>query len=334
MKRCTWDPERGWLTHAEEPCPKSHCALRGRCTNHVDANAGHATCPACIGRVRKDLASIVTLYALALPDEAAESGIDSEAFNLAGPASPYSPVLAEADETHPYTLLGHWDLALRETYGPATDLTITMSRSADYLTGLLGSDFPHGNEFEAFAKSIAACRARLEAVIHDSRAPERGAHCPRCAADIEADIVRKLQDEHAPRLRKRYASHAPLKAGQVRCGKPGCKTCDGSHDTWHCPDETEHWWSERDYRDRVSAQYVEHADALPSRELADRIGLPASTIRRWAAKRRVPNPNGVATYAPPLLKAAGKSADGRITYRVDDAKRLAEERVLDTEAVP
>lgn len=349
---CTWDAERGWLTHEEHPCPKTHCGMRGRCAGHVDLAVG-ITCPSCIRRTRQDLAAIVAYVAIAdiaVEDREgtsdllgeASNGIDSEAFNLVGPAALVEHVdyrrgwceYPRTDEQHPYQVLGRWDLVLRETYGPPTDLNVSVSRAAQYLDELLRGSignppvFPHSHEFEDFAKQIAACRAHLETAAHDSRTPERGRPCPRCADDIKASIERMLQDEHAPRLRKRYADHNPLAVWQSKCDNPKCPTCDGSNDSWHCPDVPEHWWTEHDYRNRVATDYVAHADALPTRELAERTGVNVSTIRRWAAKQRIPNPTGPATFGPPLLKAAGRGEDGRLLYRVKDVVRLAESRGL------
>ena len=324
--RCTWGgSEHGWLTaeHVRgcddnacsgcKPCPKTHCAMRGRCANHVDSAIGHRTCPSCIGKTRGDLTAIVTLHTLALPVEAEFAGVDSDAVNLVGPAAlsahvdyrrGYCEFPKRDDQQHPYAVLGRWDLAMREQFGPATDLTITVTRAADYLTGLLAGPFPHGDEFEDFTREMAACRAHLETVIHDSRTPERGRPCPRCAEDATGD-------KKAPRLAKRYASGTSVSA------------VSGDLDTWHCPAEPAHWWSERDYRDRVEADYVQHAGELPARELSERIEVPLSTVRKWALRTW---DEGEKAWRKPLLESRRKSADGRKLYRVADALRIAERR--------
>lgn len=329
--------EHGWLTREHQrdcddsactgckPCPETHCAMRGACPNHVDDDAGIITCPKCIGRVRRDLTAIETLYAIDMPEEAIFAGVDSEAFVLAGAAAApdqyaarrdWNGEVSEAqdwrrgwcqfprnvdldDRHHPFLVLGRWDWTLRDTYGPNTDLFVTVTSAANFLRRLLDGDFPHTREFETFARDIATCRTHLEAVAHDSRTPERGRHCPRC---IE-------QYGKGPRLRKRYAigDNDKVKRGDL--------------DTWHCPDEPEHWWSERDYRDRVAADYLQHAIELPITDLAARCGVPASTIRRWAAPtRRLIRGEWVET--PPRLRPTRHRQDGRKLYRVADIVRL------------
>jgi hypothetical protein len=373
-KPCTWTEDRGWVTPEHErdckdptcpgcrPCPKSHCDLRGRrCPNHVQQGVGEYTCPACIGRTRKDLAAIVELYAVVplhienrhgalgpLLEEAADAGLESEAFNLIGPAAapeqwserrrrlvavyerrgwcdwPRHDGMAEDDPHHPYAVLSRWDQAMRESYGPHSDLFVTISTAASYLTGLLkreDCDFPHTLEFEEFVTEIAACRNHLEQTLHDSRTPEEGRHCPRCVETAG----------EGPRLRKRYAEHPKLQDGR-QCVQPprsrehpdGCGICAGDEDTWHCPSVPEHWWPEHDYRDRVAADYVEHAEKLTMADLPARTGIKASTLRRWAGRTYLgTDDQGEAVYGPPRLRARGRNSDGRKLYRVAEAEELA-----------
>lgn len=365
---CHLDQDRGWCTveHVRDctdrscagckPCDEDHCDLRG-CPNHVNHTAGLWTCPRCIGKAKRILADIVDLYALAdvdvelrhaelgqLLEQAAETGVESEAFNLIGPAAApeqYSEKRArlralyerrgwcdwprhegfhDDDPHHPYAVLARWDLAMRERYGPQSDLFVTVSSAADYLTGLLNRGFPHTREFEQFDQEIRTCHAHLEQVIRDDRAPEKGAPCPACAA---------ARGKGAPRLQKRYAVHPGLPAG-ARCGaKDGsrgrvdpCPTCDGKLDTWHCPDAAEHWWSDEDYRLRVDGAYIEHATTLPALELADRLGISVRTVRRWAGRTLLDIVDGEPVYGDPKLKPCGRSKDGRKLYRVADAQAL------------
>ncbi|HKY58363.1 MAG TPA: hypothetical protein VJL80_10020 [Aeromicrobium sp.] len=309
-----------------KPCSEDHCDLRSHCPTHVNHTAGLWTCPSCIRRTSKDIATIVELETLGLHIEAVFAGVDSEAFNLIGPAADpdqydtrrtyedtargWCEYPRQDDRHHPFTVLARWEARLRDLYGPPTNLFTNLIRAADYLTQLLAGPFPHEDQFPAFVKDIAGCRTHLETVVHDSRAPEEGRHCPRCT-----EATGK-----APRLRKRYAQHPGIKPGQS-CGVDGCKTCTGANDTWHCPDNTDHWWTEHDYRDRVATDYVEHATELPARELAERLGIPASTIRRWASRvwdRRA------GEYVEPRLVSRRKGADGRKLYPVKDAMRLIE----------
>lgn len=302
-EHCTWDADAGWITPASEgarPCPRAHCGMRGRCANHVNTEVGHITCPSCIGRVRKQLRRIEVLYSLDLEAEVTEDGVDSEAMSLLGVAAVPGAVdnrrgvcdYPKRVELHPYTVLAGWDLALREEYGPPTELAITVPRAVDYLTKLLAGAFPHGDQFEEFAREIAKCHAHLEEVVHLAMRPEEGAPCPECA-------------EPSPRLRKRYADHD--------------KT--GASDTWHCPHVPEHWWTDRDYRLRLQADYLDHADALTVDQLADRYSVPASTIRRWAATTNT-HRGGEWVTLPPKLKTAGRDAQGRKLYRASELETL------------
>lgn len=334
---CHYDAERGWLTpeHLRDcddrecagcrPCPKSHCDLLGRCPNHVEQAAGIYTCPSCIGKVKRTVRRIVDVYALVevdtelrglelgpLLDEAAESGIDGEAFNLIGPAAdpaqwaerrrrlvltddgrgwcswPKHEGLTEDDPHHPYAVLGKWDMAMRESYGPQTDLLVTVSSASDYLTGPLLERFAHTSEFEEFAAEVNTCLAHLESVLHDSREPEKGAPCRRCTRVRRDDGTEKA----APRLVKRYAEHVE-KAGALvhppcSCGEfAHCRICAGHDDTWHCPANGEHWWSDADYRRTVDGDYVTHAVALTADQAAERFGIKASVIRVWGAREQV-----------------------------------------------
>lgn len=363
--RCRWTLEYGWLSpgHARDcddttcpgckPCPQAHCAMHGTCATHVDTDAGLRTCPSCIGTNRRDLSKIGDLYAVAgtlvesrtgaevgiLLDEVTESGVDSEAFNLVGPAAAPDqydarqdwnrelgeaqewrrgwctyprPVDEQDDRHHPYLVLGRWDIRLRDVYGPQTDLFITVTSSIDYLTRLLVGPFPHTDEFEDFARDVAQCRNHLETVIHDSRAPERGRPCPKCTDD----------DTRAPRLQKRYAAHIALKPGEP-CQRPDCRTCAGRDDTWHCPSNAEHWWSEEDYRLRVSSDYRAHATTLPAAELAERIGVSLSTLRKWTSRTWDPDAE---TWIEPRLVSRRKGPDGRKVYPVAAVLDLAVRR--------
>lgn len=366
---CRYDDECGWVgaEHLRDcvdrecagckPCGKDHCGLSG-CAQHVEHDAGIWTCPRCIGRARGDLAAIVDLYALVptaadkrgnelgpLLEEAADAGLESEAFNLVGPAAapeqysekrnrlralyerrgwcdwPRHEGFHEDDPHHPYAVLGRWDMAMRESYGPQTDLFVTISSAAAYLTGLLAAGFPHTQEFEDFTREIRTCRQHLEQVVHDDSMPEKGAPCPTCAAE---------RGKGAPKLQKRYAVHPGLPAG-MRCGAKDlsqgrlleCKICDGDNDTWHCPAVAEHWWTDADYRLRVDGDYVEHATDLPAAELAERLGVPVSTIRKWAARVWIKKTK---TWREPLLVSRRTGVDGRKLYPVARALELAERR--------
>jgi hypothetical protein len=285
-----------------ETCNRDHCALRGRCAGHVDHAAGINTCPSCIGRTRKDIAAIVVRYAVMAYD-AQVDGVDSEAMNLLGAAAdpdqyaarrdmltalyerqgwcewPRPEAYRADDPHHPYAVLGRWDMALRDQgWLGQTDLLVTVASAATALDSALNGGFPHGDEFEDFARDIAACRTHLEAVDHDDRVPEQGRPCPTCAAENE--------DGKAPRLQKRYAHHPGMPPG-ARCETMGCRTCDGRDDAWHCPAHLGHSWTDDEYRNRVDADYLEHAEALTADQLRQRFGISRGSITGWAAKGEV-----------------------------------------------
>lgn len=312
---CTYDAARGWCTaeHLRDcsdhecrgckPCPKAHCTMRGRCANHVEPAAGIYTCPSCIGKVKRCVLSIVERYA-ELPDEIEVKGVDSEALNLHGPAASaeqlaarrrwdatrgwcdFPRALADDDPHHPYAVLGRWDMAIRESYGPPTDLFVTVSRAADYLTGPVIEKFAHTREFEEFARDVFRCLAHLETVLSDSREPEKGAPCPTCRDEHP--------DEHASRLRKRYGADV-----------------DGRNDTWHCPTNPAHWWSDADYRARVDGDYLQYADALTAVQMRQVYGIGPGALRQRAARnpkiRRGRNAQGQMLY------------DVRLTRRAEDS---------------
>lgn len=299
---CTWGGE-AWTGPTGEACNQDHCAMRGRCPNHVRHDAGIVTCANCIQRTRRDLDDIVLRYAL-LGFDAQVDGIESEAMNLIGHAAapeqyaerrarlralyerqgwcdwPRSEAFRADDPHHPYAVLSRWELALEDAgWLTRSDMRITVTSAAIRLRGLLDRTFPHGDEFEAFAREIAACLAHLEAVDHDERQADLGRPCPTCVAENDPA-------HPAPRLRKRYARHAWARPGQ-RCADPTCAACAGKLDAWHCPDNPAHAWTDADYRLRVDADYVQHAAALTASQLQQRFGVKPGTIRAWALRGKV-----------------------------------------------
>lgn len=322
---CTWDGER-W-TNGDEACNENHCAMRGRCPNHVQHGVGINTCAGCIRKARKDVAAIVELYAL-MAFDAQVDGVDSEAMNLLGRAAapeqysarrareaalyerqgwcewPRSEAFRPDDPHHPYSVLGRWDMAMRDQgWLPQSDLLVTVVNAAEGINHALDGGFPHGDEFEDFANQIRDCKAHLEAVDHDSHTPDLGRPCPTCADQ------RTEGDPKAPRLRKRYAVHPGLPPG-MRCGaKDGssgtvrpCRVCDGKDDAWHCPAFPEHAWTDDEYRRAVDADYIEHATALTAEQMRERFDVSRGSLSGWASRGEV--------------RKAGKDQHGRQMYDV------------------
>ena len=100
----------------------------------------------------------------------------------------------------------------------------------------------------------------LEAVLHDSRTPEKGAPCPECSSDFGS----------GPPLIKRYVDEDP----------------SGASDHWICP-ECDSRWSEADYRLRVGANYLASAAALTADQMRDQYRIPPGTLRRWVTEGKV-----------------------------------------------
>jgi hypothetical protein len=311
--RCTWDAERGWLTPEDSPCGKSHCELRG-CASHVARHEDQYTCGDCINRTRKTIRRIAVRYA-ELPEQVAHVGINSEAMNLLGPAASAEQFAAgvrwsdrmrgwcdwpkniAGDEQHPLIVLGQWDHMVRETYGHASDLFTTISRSVDYLTGDVLDRFANTREFEDFTRDVYDCLHHLEDVLVDSRKPEKGAPCPMC-------------EKPAPKLMRRLAEH-PWKFGEGEvCERPGCQVCAGNHDTWHCPANGEHFWTDVEYRLRVGGDYLAHATALTASQMHEVHGIKPGSLRGWASLGKVAK--------------RGKDAAGLTLYDVAQAKAQVE----------
>lgn len=231
-----------------------HCTALASCTSHLGP-VERLTCARCVRRVRNNLRRIEQLSEL-LPYLAVEHGrLEGEAINLAGPAPQPSKVrdrrialrrliaglpeeirwrayeaLPDEDPWHPYSVLGRWDMMLREEYDEPTLLTVTIPRSAAYLMSRLPvvAQDP-GQDFPLLADEIRTCLRHLEAVLSIIRRPEKGAPCPACESPSKP-------------LVKRY-SHW--------CDDPDCTRehdITGARDTWVCQVTALHWWSDTDYR--------------------------------------------------------------------------------------
>jgi hypothetical protein len=251
-----------YLTPDGEPCrhdddglPTEHCTARRTCSVHI--GPAELTCPRCIGRTRSDIAWVRNLAAL-MPTEALNTGVDSEAANLAGPAADteawswrkvaarqgrawHLSLTEDDDERHPYTVLTRWTLMLAEDYGH--DLPVlNVEFAAGYLDRILAvMANDSGQDFPLMAREIRKCRAHLEAVLRNGSRPEMGVPCPDC-------------DKPKPRLTRTYGHW---------CEDEACEKIhhvDNSGDRWVCPREKNHWWSEHDYRLRVADDYKQATD--------------------------------------------------------------------------
>lgn len=250
--------------------PLAHCTARHRCTNHI---ADHElTCPQCLAKTRGAMSEVLTMTGL-LPEEAEEKGVDSEAANLAGPADPigwserkvhasangYLHTLEDDDPHHPLAVLGRWDMMLREDYDQPTRERLTVASAVDYLDRTLYR-FANDDEqdFPLFVRDVAACKAHMEAVLHDQVGGQRGAPCHLCS-------------EPAPALQLRHND----------------QDFSGATDWWQCPQQREHRWTVGEYRLRVSTDYRAHADRLTAPDMRVQYRVPEASVRAWASKGEV-----------------------------------------------
>lgn len=262
---CRYDRDAEDYLDDGEPCrrdsygdPTHHCTARRTCAQHV--GKGELTCARCIGRTRTDLRRILDVAAL-MPEEAIETGVNSEAANLAGPAADpeawtwrkvaarqgrawHLSLVEDDDEQHPYLVLGRWDLMIREDYAQPSDKPVTIGNAWAYLDARLGkiAQDPE-QDFPLFAREIRKCRTHLENVLRDSQAPERGEPCPECAKDGK---VIRLQREYGhwctDGLCEQQFHYATILDGETGESKP-----DTSGDWWVCPRDREHAWTHKDY---------------------------------------------------------------------------------------
>lgn len=235
------------------PCAEPrHCTARRNCTWHV--SEGELTCGRCLAAVRRDLQTIVELAPLALV-EAQGDGVNSEAANMAGPAADpeawswrkatakaggrwHVSLIETDDEHHPYTVLGTWDMLIREDYQHPSDTPVTIANAAAYLDRMLHRIAHDENQdFPLLARELRKCRQHLETVLHNDDRPVRGAPCPSCSSP-----ERGL----GPRLVRHY-SHW--------CDDDDCERLhpsDDSEDEWICPRDRTHVWTQSAYE-----RYVE-----------------------------------------------------------------------------
>lgn len=292
-----------------QPCQEAHCRVCG--IEHHE----HA-CPACLDETRETLAEILRMCD-ALPEEVKVKGVNSEAMNLLGPAADWeqanhveASVLAgrlpadwidHADhELHPLIVLGGWESVWREEFEAEDTKRQTVAGAGAYLDRnlTLASGWPHV-PFEDMARDLRRCRSHMEAVLHDGEQVETGAPCLKCDVPLVRVWAKKAD-----------------------------------RDGWTCP-RCREFRTLAEYGLNLRALHLARADRLPARELAARIGVPYSTVRRWASVRRETLPprviDGVSVPGetiehPPILLSCGRSHDGRKVYRVSAAEAVRDSR--------
>jgi len=295
-----------------EPCPHRHCLSCGH--RHAEV-----TCAHCTGLARTELWRITALDHLINTEvRRGNPTTDSETVMLDGPAAHpeawyhvadsvragriRGDVDANRHEDHPLWVLGWWEIAWRDHLDHDSTDRITVFAAAQYLDNHI-TDMASRLEpsFEDFAEDLRRCRAHLEDVLHD-RDP-KPKDCPKCGGPLVLDYDEQGKDD-----------------GYIE----GNEDRDYD-DRWRCKNRgCREWLTDHDYQLRIDAVYELKALTLPVTEMSRRTGVPAPTIRRWAGRQRISDPDGgEPTFRPPLLRPVGRAKDGRRTYRVADVERLA-----------
>lgn len=237
-------------THDDNGNPLRHCRTRNRCTSHL--HNGEYVCPTCLSKIRTNLTRVLVAEA-AMPAEVQEVGrIDrTAAFNHLATAHPESwrrrmmhnaehgGYTEDPDEHDPWQMLALRERMIREDMGHDDRRLVssTLAETCAYLGWAL-TDLARREDQTLVVAELLDETRRLadagEAVLHDSRAPERGAPCRSCPAP-------------APRLQ--------LEHGHF-CTDPDCQQANHEDDTadrWVCPRDRDHWWDMADYRRWVYA---------------------------------------------------------------------------------
>jgi hypothetical protein len=245
-----------------------------------------------------------------MPFEAEFVGVESEAADLAGPvanvitsrwrrvnAAQNGGWVEETDWTNPGVVLGEWERMIREDLGhdSLTLVSDTLMGSAAYLGWVLTDLARDDGQALVLAELGAALhrtRSHLESVRHDGADVERGAPCPVCSEGLDPE-----GDEKAPRLVRKYATWDQ----------------SGACDSWRCPRDSDHTWSEADYRLRIADDYLDHAKWLTAKHLG-LLGIKSGTLRQWASRGALPRRLG---------------SNGRWLYDADVACALNTRETLD-----
>lgn len=285
-----------------EPCPERHCQVCGREHVTVEGKGSDQTCATCVGETRSGMAEVMRLTKRLMP-EALHKGVDSEAANLAGPAintldgieaynwRNYAALKAgktvEADDDrHPLWVFGTWEMLVREHLGQPSEKRITIESARAYLAGHL-TRLAHDLDFafEELARDIRTCVAHLERVLHEGEQEERGAPCVICGKGaLLKDYGKTSEDE------------IRWKCTRTNCGQ---------------------WYTDHDYRTKVEATYIQHADRLTASQMHKAHRVPEGSVRSWASKDKV--------------RKLGKDSTGLTLYSVEDTLAMRDAAVLDSD---
>lgn len=301
------------------PCPSSHCRVCG-----ITHSAG--TCAECLAEVRDNLREIGRLCN-SLPTEVEHRGVEGEAMMLLAPAANpearghlEASVLAGrldkydrhgnlvrsgidtievshvkdcedphcvgcAGELHPEFVLGGWDSVWREALDHDEPAELfALVTTIDYLDRTMSymGTWPHV-PFEDFAKDLRRCRAHLEAVLHDGEQIDRGAPCMACRSELrhvwKGDLLPWSKAEHPEKARE---------------------------DGWACA-RCRRWHNEQQYHLAVASLHTAEAKWLTDRDMEQRTGVKAGTVRVWANRGEI----------------AKRQDSGRVVYAVAEVMARA-----------
>lgn len=217
------------------------------------------TCLRCVGKVRADLADIVTAYAL-LPDVIEHSGftgrIPVDPLTLYADGSVESPVQQAhpelyrdvewpTDPTPVIAELESWERMWRGEFGhgPAV-MVATVSSCASYLTQWLGHASRNFLAFDDFAVAMRGLRSDLQHRTGVADDPMHGVSCFDCGDDLirtyrppSVDTQRRIAAALRPVIAQRIAE-ASYGIAQPTAPYPAAKRSgqdrDGLEDLWHC----------------------------------------------------------------------------------------------------
>ncbi|WP_183092918.1 hypothetical protein [Nocardioides stalactiti] len=279
-----WHPPLAWDCDGCQPCTRPHCSTCDR--EHVT----DLTCPNCISEIRTNIERIVELTGLPLVDELLTRGNRSEAAHLLGPTAHVK----------------QWQQRRKHGYRNHRDDVVGLDHPL-WVLGvwdlMITEHYGHIRTANVTVTTAADyIKRNLSDLAQDPLIdfPAFAGEIAQCKTHLETVLRADEQVERA----------APC----VKCGTHLVKAERGYRCT-RCHDDL----TENQYHLAVKAAHIKHADRLNADDLAQRIGVPASTIRSWASVMRVQRKGEQAVELAPLIRSCGRDGGNRKVYRVADA---------------
>lgn len=287
-----------------EPCAKPHCLVgwygdRGSCETHAES-----VCSSCLAKVREHLAEIVRLSGMPLLEQVLRAGdVGTEAADLLGPAANpkqwrqrsnyghiYEPDSRVGWHTHPFGVLGWYDMLVTEHLGHSRTQRITVTTAADYLDRnlhYLAADVEF--DFADMAVAFEGCRTHMEQVLHEGEQVETGAPCMTCRKPLRRVFAgNELPWAHRDGSRPR-----------------------ANEDVWACA-KCREWRDDKGYRLNVSELHQANAEWLTAAEVEVVSGVKAPALRKRVERGEV----------------TSRRDSGRVVYRVDQIPEVIAQRQL------